>query len=1102
MEEASRPVSKLVAQFMDGDIQLPEIQRGYVWTREKARELVDSIYKGYPSGSILLWETDAPMQTRLAGVEADHAAKPTTLLLDGQQRITSLAAVIRGIPVRMKVGGDIKEVPIEIYFNVNHPDGPLGSDSAEDDEGEEEDDYGGGDAAAAADHHIFRLASKSIANNPHWVPVTEALEKDPGQLLTERGIAPDDPNRSKYIAKLTRLAYLKEYKYPVQILEKKTPYSEVTDIFVRVNSQGAKLRKADLALAQVTSRWLGAMDLFTEAADECMQKGFALDEGFMIKCLVSVSTGQSKFNDVSKIDVDRLKRDWAEARRGLHFAIDFFKKEAGVEASHILPAPSLLVPIACLAVKNRFVFTDELRLKMLRWLYAAIIWRRYSRGSTETMLDEDLSSIRDSVDPVAEMIERVRVQAGGELAVTAEHLEGKTRQSSIFRMVYILAKKSGAKDWGTGLALGADPDRDFKALHRQVFTPAAVASALKGKRSPKEARRLAGDIANTVFHSGRAPAADPSEYLDGIDRDMGAGALASQCIPTDRALWAADRYEEFLARRRDAIADGINGLLASLTPDRGGRGADLAVIEEGETDTVEFKESMLYDCRTKTKNRALRDALLKEIVAFMNAKGGTIYVGVSDSKAILGIERDYKLVGRHADWDGWSLAFVDAVKTLGPVAAWCVSHKQVMIAGKTVAKINVKRGRRPAYLDPGGRGEFVVRMGSESVHLNTKDAAEYMRDRFPEGEGGREEPATGDGGQDRPQQHGRAADGALAMQAAAHPEHGATPGHGMFPASAAYGGTGVASGGARGSEEIGAPGRPGSATSPPTAGTPAAGDSVGALWSWYDSQEDKEPFDAAKDGLAAGRPPRSLDPSRAMEMKVQAQARLAKMYSEDLDSTMDRFLAGTKCTVPPDAVAHCRSRYLDGRVSGLLKWHYCLVLHLATGNIEWLARAIPLMLHSADATADGLRASSYIVSAHNLNSWHGCGLRGAVLASALRFARMRPHSVFTHKCAHIVADLEADPGVRAEMRDRMIRAAGEADDLDAHQCLYAARRLAGGPAGTAGAKPRRMADPPLTRRAVQGHGLCQKHGILSSSAIGRQCDRSRADFGSKNNKYR
>ena len=269
--------------------------------------------------------------------------------------------------------------------------------------------------------------------------------------------------------------------------------------------------------------------------------------------------------------------------------------------------------------------------------------------------------------------------------------------------------------------------------------------------------------------------------------------------------------------------------------------------------------------------------------------------------------------------------------------------------------------------------------------------------------------------------YARATEGCRVARAAAHPEYGAAPGRGMIP---------------------------------------AAGDLAAALWSWYNRQEDKEPHDAAKDDLAEGLHPRLLDPARYMEVKVQAEARMAKMCSEDLDSTMYKLPVVARRRILPAVTAYCRSRYADCRVSGLLKWHYCLVLHLATGDVGWLARAIPLMLQSADGAADGLRASSYIVSAHNLNEWNGCGLQSAVLASALRFARERPHNVFAYKCAHIVADLEADPIVRAEMRDGMIMAAGEADDYDARQCLHAARRLAGEPAGTAGAEPCLMAGSP------------------------------------------
>ena len=223
-------------------------------------------------------------------------------------------------------------------------------------------------------------------------------------------------------------------------------------------------------------------------------------------------------------------------------------------------------------------------------------------------------------------------------------------------------------------------------------------------------------------------------------------------------------------------------------------------------------------------------------------------------------------------------------------------------------------------------------------------------------------------------------------------------------------------------------------------------DSLYLAWALYDQQEDKEPIDAALE-LTAGLLPQHLDPDRRMELKVQAHANLVKTYSENLGATKGSFLPIAALDIPRNAVAHCLSRYADGRTGLLLKWHYCLVLHLATCRSEWLARAIALMLQSADGTDDNRRASSYIITAYNLDRWYSCGLRDAVLASALRFVGARPHSAFAYKCAIIIADLVGDPRVRAAVRGAMIRAARAASYLDASHCLRAAGLLAGGQGG-------------------------------------------------------
>lgn len=730
MEETRRTVAKLVDQFMDGEIQLPEMQRRYVWTREKVRALVDSIYKGYPSGSILLWETSAKVPTHPpAAANASRGTKQPMLLLDGQQRITSLAAVTTGTPVQMRVGRSIKDVRVEVYFNVDHPDSPPVADSLDDEHGA---DY---DAADAPAHHVFRLG-RGAADSRLWVSVTEVFKKGAFKALTENGIRPDDPNFEKYITRLTRLANLEKYQYPVQILEKDTPYPEVTDIFVRLNSQGSKLRKVDLALAQVTVRWRGAMKVFADAAADYRKKGFDLDEGFLLKCLVSVSTYQNTFENIDKISTDKLKADWERTRRGLDFAIDFLKRNAGIETTYILPSLFALVPIVCLAVKSEYAFSGPTGRKILKWLYAALIWGRYSRGATETLLDEDLSLIRYAADPVGGMIDKVLRQSG-RLEVKTEDLAGKTKKSALYNLMYVLAKKASARDWGSGLALGIDDDHDFRSMGRQVFPRAAVVSELRQRHGAKEAGKLAGDIANAVFSLGHAAGSaggQPDEYLPKIARDIGVDALEAQCIPTNPSLWLVAKYEDFLAARREGLAARINDLLVLPVSIAAAPQPEdcLKTIAGGESQAVEFKSSMLHDYKRGGKNPALMQDIVREMVAFMNADGGTVYVGVSDDGSILGIEPDYKLTGRPPTWQGWLETLANAVKSLGPTAAKNVSYEPVEIDGRTVAKITVLRGAVPAYLDPHGRGAFAVRQGPSTVSLNTKDANEYIRGRFPE----------------------------------------------------------------------------------------------------------------------------------------------------------------------------------------------------------------------------------------------------------------------------------------------------------------------------------------------------------------------------------
>src|ERR1700678_1075219 len=148
MAKAEASVEELVGMIQRGQLRLPEMQRRYVWRSPRVRDLLDSLYRGYPSGAILLWETDESVPLQEFAVEQQlNPYQSTRLLLDGQQRLTSLSAVIRGEPVSVRG----RKRPIELLFNLEHPDELSVVTEVEEDDGADDDedddlDEGNGDA--------------------------------------------------------------------------------------------------------------------------------------------------------------------------------------------------------------------------------------------------------------------------------------------------------------------------------------------------------------------------------------------------------------------------------------------------------------------------------------------------------------------------------------------------------------------------------------------------------------------------------------------------------------------------------------------------------------------------------------------------------------------------------------------------------------------------------------------------------------------------------------------------------------------------------------------------------------------------------------------
>jgi hypothetical protein len=561
-------VAQLVNMIERGELQLPEMQRRYVWRSTRVRDLLDSLYRGYPSGVVLTWQTNEEVDRNEFAVETGgHSFGRPMLLLDGQQRLTSLSAVIRGVPVTVRG----RKRPIDILFNLDHPEGvTIVTEVQEDDDNDDESTDEETDLLDEEDalqrrmqQRTFVVSSKSLASLPNWVSVSSIFASDDDTDVFLRAGIQDlrDPRRILYTQRLNRLRAIRDYMYRVDVLEDTMSYEEVTEIFVRVNSLGAKLRSSDLALAQITAKWRGSLKEFQDFQKQCDHLGFRFDLGPYLKALVAVATGQSRFLTVGSLTQQTLQDAWTRTTKAMTFAINYLRTNTGIDSPALLASPFVLITLAFWGDRRNYNVSPEESAAMRRWTLLANAKGRYSRGSSETLLDQDLATLRDGGGP-DQLVDRL-VNQVGRLAILPEDLAGRTSRSALFKTMFLAFRDAGAHDWQSNLRISVNHSGSADKLQFHHVFPRAF---LK-KSIPHIKQGQIDDIANLAFIGGSTnrniSAKDPAVYIPALIADGREQELRCQDVPTEVALLDSANYEDFLIARRLLIADRLNRFLAT-----------------------------------------------------------------------------------------------------------------------------------------------------------------------------------------------------------------------------------------------------------------------------------------------------------------------------------------------------------------------------------------------------------------------------------------------------------------------------------------------------------------------------------------------------------
>lgn len=548
-----------------GELQLPEMQRQYVWRATKVRDLLDSLYRGYPSGLILAWRSNEPVDTRdfaVATKSEDSGAR--MLLLDGQQRLTSLSAVLNGLPVEVRG----RNKPVQILVNLEYEIAQEEAEELEedgfdeedlededlDDESEDDDSEDEASRSLNLEKRLFVVYSRALAGKRNWVSVSEIFKKENLDILEEKGVdLKQEPDRFRaYMKVMDKVRKIKDYTYRIDVLDSTMSYDEVAEIFVRVNSLGARLRGSDLALAQITARWRNSLRLFMDFQKQLDSSGLDFEISTIIRTLVAHATNQSKFDSVSSISQERLEESWEKTKKSLMFALDFTKSELGITSSQLLSSPLILTSFAYWIHHRNYKVSNEEQALMRRWGLLVNAKGRYGRGSSQDYLNQDLAVIRDGGGPT-ELLERLRQQVG-RLEIEPGDFVARNARSGLFKNMFLVFAAAGARDWDSQLPIS--PNHMGKA-NRLQFHHIFPRKFLSTER-PELRKTEIDDISNLAFIAGATnlsiSAKSPSTYLAEVVKKSGVEALDKQCVPTDPNLWEADRYEEFLAARRELIA--------------------------------------------------------------------------------------------------------------------------------------------------------------------------------------------------------------------------------------------------------------------------------------------------------------------------------------------------------------------------------------------------------------------------------------------------------------------------------------------------------------------------------------------------------------------
>jgi hypothetical protein len=548
----TNPISlkHMLSAIHERQLALPDFQRDFVWDARATEELIESICRSFPAGSLLFmpWRENAFTPRAVQGAPELDGSTPNQLILDGQQRLSSLYQACYGAGdyryyVDMKPLLDSDEIEEAVFYKRRNRNGRYKTRPQQ------------------ADLLVLPLGVLFGAGGFHsWMDEISELRPEEGSDLADLRAR----LREAYEA---HVKPVEEYRFPVVELAHSTSLEAVCSIFETLNRTGVKLSVFDLLAARFYAKGLDLRRKWLQTTLETPTiEEFEVDRYYLLQSIALRSRGSVKRGDVLNLSIDDIDAHWDGVVDGYRAALEMLRDECGVRAGKWLPYGYLLVPLAALwgeAIETNGPSSAANRERFKRWFWCSGLSAAYDRAAN-TQAARDFAELR-------------RWSQGGQPPVTVSEFnfergglrEITPKQQAVYKALMALIISCGARDFHhgqtlTSASIAAQRVDDHHIFPRAFLNPSGNEIAYDWQLVDCILNRTMID-ADTNQRIGKRP---PGEYMGEVAAEFKAvgsslfrQVLESHLLPAgdDSVLLQSD-FDGFLDWREEQIARKIGEL--------------------------------------------------------------------------------------------------------------------------------------------------------------------------------------------------------------------------------------------------------------------------------------------------------------------------------------------------------------------------------------------------------------------------------------------------------------------------------------------------------------------------------------------------------------